>query len=121
MGMTKHDALPQQGSLLREHDRAEGDGRTPADYPLLARCKSCHREIRIDAYLGSGWKHTAAPRPPRDRADEIARLTEVADLYGEIAERLSELPVRTPKASGHTPGEATFESGKAMRLALDDT
>jgi hypothetical protein len=75
--MRKHDALPQQeGSLLREHDRAEVDGETPADYPLLARCKS---------------------------------------------ERLSELPVRTPKACGHTPGEATFESGKAMRLALDDT
>jgi hypothetical protein len=86
MGMRKHDALPQPDSMIRERDRAEVDGNTPADYPLLARCESCHREIKIEAALGTGWKHTAAPRPPR--GDEIAKLTEIADLYGGIAQLL---------------------------------
>jgi hypothetical protein len=64
MGMRKHDAMPEEGTLIRERDRAEVDGNTPADYPLLARCHSCHRVIRIDAAFGSlGWMHTAAPRP----------------------------------------------------------
>jgi hypothetical protein len=64
--MTKHDALPAQGSMIRERDRTPVDGNTPADYPLLARCTSCHREIRIEAAIGAtGWQHTAAARPPR--------------------------------------------------------
>jgi hypothetical protein len=93
MGMRKHDALPQPDSMIRQRDRTPVDGNTPADYPLLARCESCHREIRIDAAIGSkGWKHTAAPRPPRDRSDEIAKLEEFRDLYGEIAERLQSRP-----------------------------
>jgi hypothetical protein len=106
MGMYRHDALPESGTMTRESDGESVDGNTPADYPLLARCDSCHREIRIDAALGKGWRHTAAPRPPRDRSDEIAMLEEFRDLYGEIAERLQsrpELPARTPQASGHTP------------------
>jgi hypothetical protein len=112
MGMRRHDALPMPDSMIRERDQEPADGNTPADYPLLGRCESCHREIRIEAAMGSvGWKHTAAPRPPRDRADEVAKLTEIAELYGEIAERLqertpqvAELPARTPQASGHVPG-----------------
>jgi hypothetical protein len=111
MGMRKHDALSEPDSMIRERDREPADGNTPADYPLLGRCESCHREIRIEAAMGSGWKHTAAPRPPRDRADEVAKLEEFRDLYGEIAERLqerapraAELPARTPQASGHAPG-----------------
>ena len=49
--MNKHDAEPMPGSMVRERDRAEADGNTPAHYPLLARCQSCHREIRIEAAL----------------------------------------------------------------------
>jgi hypothetical protein len=117
--MNKHSAEPMTGSVIRESDRAESDGNTPAHYPLLARCESCHREIRIEAALGKGWKHTAAPRPPRPRADDIAALTEVADLYAGMVRRLeeraasrgldssdtpaAELPVRTPQVSGHAP------------------
>jgi hypothetical protein len=112
VGMRKHDALPEPDSMIRERDKEPADGNTPADYPLLARCESCHREIRADIVDGRyAWKHTAAPRPPRDRADEVAKLEEFRDLYGEIAERLqeqtplvAELPARTPQASGHTPG-----------------
>ena len=66
--MRKHRAEPRPDSMIRERDRAKADGDRPADdYPLLARCESCRREIRIEA--GSGWKHTAAPRPPRVTAD----------------------------------------------------
>jgi hypothetical protein len=115
MGMRKHDALPKldgEEGLLRERDREPVDGKTPADYPLLARCQSCNREIRIESYLGSGWKHTAAPRPPKTDPDEIAVLERSRDLYGEVARRLEErvsrqvvveLPTRTPQASGHAP------------------
>lgn len=87
VGMRKHDAEPQQDTMIRERDREPADGNTPADYPLIARCESCHREIRVEAALGSGWKHTAAPRPPR-AANSDAVL---------------ELPARTPQASGHAP------------------
>jgi hypothetical protein len=113
MSMRRHDALPITDTMVRECDRSPVDGNTPADYPLLARCESCHREIRIEAALGSGgWKHTAAPRPPRDRPDEIAKLEEFRDLYADLAERLAnrtplapvtELPTRRPQASGHKP------------------
>jgi hypothetical protein len=71
VGMRKHDAMPVPGSMIRERDRATVDGNVPADYPLLARCESCRREIRITAALGTGWKHTAAPRPPRELPVEL--------------------------------------------------
>lgn len=115
MGMRKHDALPKtdgEEGLLRERDREPVDGKTPADYPLLAHCQSCNCEIRIESYLGSGWKHTAAPRPPKTDRDEIAVLERSRDLYGEVVRRLEErasrqvvveLPTRTPQASGHAP------------------
>jgi hypothetical protein len=108
MGMRKHDALPKTDGVLRERDRAPVDGKTSADYPLLGRCQSCNREIRIESYLGSGWKHTAAPRPPRP--DDIAVLEKSAELYGALTQKLeerasqrAELPTRTPHASGHAP------------------
>ncbi len=65
MGMRKHDAQPTPDTMTRERDHAPVDGSTPDDRPLLARCQSCRREIRIAAAPGSVWKHTAAPRPPR--------------------------------------------------------
>jgi hypothetical protein len=68
MGMRKHDAMPTVDTMIRGRDREPADGNVPADYPLFASCESCHREIRIEAALGSGWKHTAAPRPPRAAA-----------------------------------------------------
>jgi hypothetical protein len=74
VGMRKHDALPQQGTMRRESDSASVDGNTPADYPLLGRCDACHREIRIEAAMGSGWKHTAAPRPPRTLGSPVEAL-----------------------------------------------
>jgi hypothetical protein len=100
--MRKHDALPMPDSTIREHDRTPVDGNTPADYPLLARCQSCHREIRIETALGNAWKHTAAPRPPR--ADEVAKLEESRELYGEIVERLRS---RSEQASGENATELT--------------
>lgn len=100
MGMRKHDAQPIADTVIRETDRIPVDGNFPADYPLLGRCESCHREIRIESAIASGWKHTAAPRPPRDRADEIETLTEVTELYAEMVQRLQ---TRTPQASGHNP------------------
>ena len=66
MGMRKHDAQPTPDTMTRERDRAPVDGTTPDDRPLLARCQSCRRQIRIAAAPGSAWKHTAA-RPPRRR------------------------------------------------------
>jgi hypothetical protein len=63
MGMYRHDATPKPGTLRSEADRQPTDGRTPARYPLIATCTSCHRRIRLKAYQGEGWKHTAAPRP----------------------------------------------------------
>src|SRR5450756_169133 len=101
MGMRKHDAEPMPDTMIRESDRAESDGNTPAHYPLLARCESCHREIRIEAALGIGWKHTAAPRPPR--AGDIAKLTEIAGLYAGMVQQLQS---RTPQAGGHSPSDA---------------
>lgn len=98
VGMTKHDAQPILESMIRERDGSVVDGNTPADYPMLARCKSCKRQIRIQAAIGSGWKHTAAPRPPRE--DETAKLTEVAEMYDDMVQRLQK---RTPQASGHKP------------------
>jgi hypothetical protein len=69
VGMRKHDATPRQGTMIRERDRAPADSGTPGDYPLVARCESCDREIRIEAATPrirrGGWRHTAAPRPPR--------------------------------------------------------
>lgn len=98
--MYRHHAMPTPGSMIRDGDRQPVDGNTPADYPLLARCKSCNREIRIEAAVGSGWMH-AKPSSARDHADEIEKLTEVADLYGNMVQRLQR---RTPQASGHNPG-----------------
>jgi hypothetical protein len=63
VGPQKHDALPKRHTMRRERDGAVIDGNTPADYPLLALCGSCHREIRIETYLGSGWEHIATPAP----------------------------------------------------------
>lgn len=62
MGMYRHDALPVRGSKTRESDRAPVDGTTPADYPLLAVCRSCNRVIRAEGALSADWKHTAAAR-----------------------------------------------------------
>ncbi len=61
MGMRKHDAQPTPDTMTRERDHAPVDGTTPDDRPLLARCQSCRRQIRIAADPGSVWKHTAAP------------------------------------------------------------
>ncbi len=62
MGMRKHDAQPTPDTMTRERDHAPVDGSTPDDRPLLARCQSCRRQIRIAAAPGSVWKHTAPPR-----------------------------------------------------------
>jgi hypothetical protein len=63
MGMYRHDATPKPGTLRSEASGQPTDGRTPARYPLTATCTSCNRAIRLNAYQGEGWKHTAVPRP----------------------------------------------------------
>jgi hypothetical protein len=77
--MSMHNATPIPDTVIRERDHEHADGNTPADYPLLARCGSCHREIRIEVAMGSGWEHTFASGSPRD------------------------LPARASQASGHRP------------------
>jgi hypothetical protein len=64
MGMYKHEALPERDSKTRERDGKQVSGTTPSDYPLLAKCRSCHRQIRAENALFADWKHTAAPRIP---------------------------------------------------------
>jgi hypothetical protein len=64
MGMYRHDALPKPGSVTRESDGATVDGSTPADYPLLATCGPCNRQIRITASQGTDWKHVRTPVTP---------------------------------------------------------
>ena len=64
MGMYKHQALPEPGSKTRHSDGQQASGTTPADYPLLATCQHCHRQIRAENAPPAGWKHTAAPRTP---------------------------------------------------------
>jgi hypothetical protein len=65
MGMYRHEAAPKNGTLRSENSGKETDGKTPACYPLTAKCKSCNRDIRLKAYQGEGWKHAAAPHPAK--------------------------------------------------------
>jgi hypothetical protein len=71
MGMYRHDAAPKNGTLRSQDSGKETDGKTPALYPLTATCQSCNREIRLTAYQGEGWMHTAAPRPATPAAHDV--------------------------------------------------
>jgi hypothetical protein len=64
MGMYKHQALPEPDTKTRASDGTQATGTNAADYPLLARCRSCRRQIKAENALDADWKHTAATRTP---------------------------------------------------------
>jgi hypothetical protein len=125
MGMRKHQAEPQPKSMIRERDRAPMDGNTPADYPLLARCDGCHREIRIDAALGEGWKHTAVPRLPT-RVPEFREHTQESPADSNASYKLRMLLIRryyyltlkftNPFVSDSGHWEASWNGGKVQAI-----
>jgi hypothetical protein len=73
MGTHRHDATPKPGTLRSQDSGKETDGKTPALYPLTGTCQSCNTEIRLTAYQGAGWTHTAAPRPAKTAAGDAER------------------------------------------------
>jgi hypothetical protein len=55
---TGHEIIPQIGSARRERDGEPAQITSPTDYPILAVCLTCHREIRCDGWLMGEWRHT---------------------------------------------------------------
>ena len=60
-----HDAIPVPDTGRRAGDRKPRDGSDPADYPLLAECKTCHLEIWMESYDSSGYAHVTRAEADR--------------------------------------------------------
>jgi hypothetical protein len=52
-----HEIVPQIGTARRVRDGQPASITRPSDYPVLAVCMTCGREIRCDRWLMAEWRH----------------------------------------------------------------
>jgi hypothetical protein len=52
-----HEVLPEPGTARRVRDGQPARLTRPSDYPCVAVCKTCHREIRCERWLRAEWHH----------------------------------------------------------------
>jgi hypothetical protein len=57
-----HEIVPQPGTARRVRDGEPAQITRPTDYPILAVCLTCHREICCAGWLLGEWYH-AEPEP----------------------------------------------------------